>query len=430
MKLVRIAPVVATLLLALLVVSPATLAKDKPEDQALYPNTTREAPETDLHDQDILDALNKGLNAVNAKDAETANTALHEVIKEADSQYAKAMALQGLANLSYNQGDIDAAIKLMQRALDNGVMPNDTYFQLMYGLVQFYVADKRFPEALDKLHQWRKEGRRETADSYAMEGNINYRLGKYTEAIAAIEHAKKLNAAAGNTTVPDNWSQILSASYAESGNADAAVELANKRLAADPTDTTTLHNAVTVLIRAGRYQEAADMMQKAHDKGVLKTGKDYMDLAKLYMILGQNSDTPRQYTAKAREVLQQGLAGGQLEGNFEVYKLAGDAAWIGGEVDKALASYEKAKPWATDGSLQVRMGEIIGNQGEYAKAINMIESGIAKGVDNKGRAYLVLGAINGNAGNKAAAIAAMENAAKYPETRDKANDWLKEVGRR
>ena len=60
-------------------------------------------------------------------------------------------------------------------------MPNDTYFQLEYELAQFQMADEQYQAALDTLAKWRAEGKKETAESYALEGNADYRLGKYAE---------------------------------------------------------------------------------------------------------------------------------------------------------------------------------------------------------------------------------------------------------
>ena len=87
------------------------------------------------------------------------------------------------------------------------------------------------------------------------------------------------------------WNQVLAASYAETGNTDQAIAAAKAQLAKNPDDMTTLHNAVSVLVGAGKYSEALDLMQNAHDKGLLKDGKDYILLAKLHMMKAQDMPT-------------------------------------------------------------------------------------------------------------------------------------------
>ncbi len=429
MKPIRIASLLATAALALLLASPAALAKDKKED--LYPNATRHAPKLDLRSQRDAKKLNEALDAANSGDDAKAEALLQPIAdgSETKSKYAQAMALQGLANLRYQQGKLKEAIKLMKSSLDLGVMPNDTYFQLMYGLAQFYVADQQYAKGLDVLHKWREQGKRETAQSYALEGNIDYRLQKYTEAIAAIKKAKELSTQEGKPA-PANWDQILAASYAESGNTDQAITMAKKHLAEDPADTTTLRNAVSLLIQAERYPEALEMMEQAKSQGALKKDSDYISMAKLYMMIAQGSDEPGPKAHKAIAVLEDGLKNGVLKPGYDVYKLEGDAAYIGGDDTKAVVAYKKASKFAKDGEMDVRRAQILANQGKNAEAIKLAKAGIAKGVQKEGNAYMVLGAANANANHRQAAIAAMKKAAQYPETRDKANRWLKKAGAR
>lgn len=428
MKLGRITSFLTTATLALFLVSPAVVAKDKKED--LYPNATRQAPKLDLRSQKDAKKLNEALDAVNAGDDAKAETLLQPLAdgNTSKSKYVQAMALQGLANVKYQQGNTKEAIKLMNSSLDVGVMPNDTYFQLMFGLVQFYVADEQYAPAGKLLQKWRDQGKRETAASYALEGNIDYRLQKYKEAVAAIKKAKSLNAAAGKTDSPGSWDQILAASYAEMGDTDEAVTLAKKRVAEDPTDTTSLRNAVSLLVQAKRYPEAIKLMEEARNQGAIKKDSDYINMAKLYMVIAQGSDNPGTEAAKATQVLQEGLKNGTLKPGFEAYKLQGDAAYLGDDYAKALAAYKKASPFAKDGNLDVRRGQLMAGQGNNNGAIKLIKAGIAKGVKDEGKAYLVLGATNANAKHRKAAIAAMKKAATYPSTKAKAEKWLREAG--
>src|SRR6201996_9453853 len=213
MKRVPLIKMLAGSALALAVVSTPVIASNansKDKKEALYPNATRAEPKLDLTSEKDQKALNEGLDAVNAQDKEKATQILQPIADSSKSKYAQALALQGLANVHYNDGDVKGAIDLLKRSLDNGTMPNDTYFQLEYMLAQFYVADEQYQPALDTITKWRAEGKKETADSYALEGNADYRLEKYPEAIAAIKKAQSL------TDKPnDNWNQILMASYSE-----------------------------------------------------------------------------------------------------------------------------------------------------------------------------------------------------------------------
>lgn len=427
MKTGLISKMLAGSALALMLVSgPAMAAQKKQEQKSLYPNATREAPKLDLHKQKDSDQLNKGLNAVNGGNADQAKQLLQPLAdgSATKSKYAQALALQGLANLKYNNSDLPGAIDDLKKALAIGVMPNDTYFQLQYELAQFYVANQQYDQALATLKSWREQGKRETADSYALEGNIDYRLQKYPEAIAAIKKAQSM------TDQPkDSWNQILMASYAESGQNGQATQMAEQMLAKNPNDPTTLRNAVSLLVQSQKYPEALKLMEQARANGTLKDQKDYINMAKLYLVIGQGSDNAKPDAQKAISVLDEGMQKGIVKPSYDVYKLQGDAAYIGDDHAKAISAYQQASKLATDGEADLRLGQLLVNDNKYKQGRTAIQQAISKGVQHKGTAYMLLAEAQRGLKNKSGAVAAMKEAAKDPETHAKAEAWLKKSGR-
>jgi tetratricopeptide (TPR) repeat protein len=396
---------------------------DKGKQELQYPNTTRVAPKLDLRSAKEQKALNEGLDAVNSGDKAKAEELLQPIVKDSKSKYAQALALQGLASLSYKDGDLKAAIPLLQRSLALGVMPNDTYFQLEYMLAQFQLADQQYQASLDTIAKWRAEGKKETADSYALEGNAYYRLGKYKQAIAAVEKAKSL------TDKPnENWNQILMASYSESGQGDKASQLAEQQYAANPNDPNALNNAVSVLMQANKYPQAIQLMEKARASGALKKESGYVNLAKLYLITGQNSADPKPNALKAEQVLKEGMSKGVVTASSDNYMLLGETAELADQTKSALAAYTKAVAGASNGEAAMRAGHLLLTENKYRDARSMLKQSVAKGVKHMGTAYMLLAESERGLKNKPAAIAAMRMAAKQPETAAKAKAWLKKAG--
>jgi Tfp pilus assembly protein PilF len=427
MKHVRGLTVLASIALLLGVASSPAMARKsddaKPKKEVLYPNATRAEPKLDLTSEKDQKNLNEGLDAVNAGDKAKAQQMLQPIIDSSKSKYAQALALQGMASLHYNDSDYKGAISALQRSLALGVMPNDTYFQLMYMLAQFQMADEQYQPALDTIAKWRAEGKKETADSYALEGNAEYRLGKYPEAIASINKAKSL------TDKPQpTWDQILMASYAESGQDEKAAELAKSQLNSNPGDPNALNNAVAVLMQAHKYPEAIQMMEKARAEGKLSKDTQYVNLAKLYLVTGQESADPAPNATKAQQVLEEGMSKGVVKPDAETYVLLGQSAEIANNIDKAIGYYNKAQPIATDGEAALRAGRLLLSENKYSQAKGLIQQALDKGVKHKGTAYMLLAESERGLKNKPAAIAAMKKAAQDPETAAKAKDWLKKTG--
>ncbi len=427
MKHVRGLTALASIALLLGVASSPAMARKsddaKPKKEVLYPNATRAEPKLDLTSEKDQKNLNEGLDAVNAGDKAKAQQMLQPIIDSSKSKYAQALVLQGMASLHYNDSDYKGAISALQRSLALGVMPNDTYFQLMYMLAQFQMADEQYQPALDTIAKWRAEGKKETADSYALEGNAEYRLGKYPEAIASINKAKSL------TDKPQpTWDQILMASYAESGQDEKAAELAKNQLSSNPGDPNALNNAVAVLMQAHKYPEAIQMMEKARAEGKLSKDTQYVNLAKLYLVTGQESADPAPNATKAQQVLEEGMSKGVVKPDAETYVLLGQSAEIANNIDKAIGYYNKAQPIATDGEAALRAGRLLLSENKYSQAKGLIQQALDKGVKHKGTAYMLLAESERGLKNKPAAIAAMKKAAQDPETAAKAKDWLKKTG--
>lgn len=388
---------------------------------AQYPDATRKAPKLDLKSQKEQKALNEGLQAANSGDAAKAKELLQPIINDSDSKYAKALALQGLAGMEFNAGDHKKGIDMLKQSLALGVMPNDTYFQLEYELAQFQLVDGDYQAALDTLNKWRAEGKKETAESYALEGNAYYRMQQYPKAIAAIKKAESM------TDKPKaNWTQILMASYAESGQGDKAAAMVQGNV--DINDPDSLNNAVAVMMQAGQNDQAMQLMEKARAQGALKSESTYVNLAKLHLIQAQSSNDTKPEAEKAIAILKEGMEKGLVTDTSDNQMLMGQAQEMAGMDAAAIATYDKALPDSKNGEPALRAGHLLLTQGKYTKARDMLQQAISKGVKHMGSAYELLAQSELALKHKSAAIAAMKKAAQQPETADKANAWLKKNG--
>jgi len=421
--------------IALSLASGAVVAKDKPADvkkEVMYPNATRTEPKSDLKDQKDVDALNAGQEAAADNDMAKANEILGPLAdgSKTKSKYAQAIALQALATLNFNSGSAEGkkkGLEQLKQALDVGapVVPNDTYYQLKYMYAQLLAGDEQYAPALQALQSWRAEGKRETAESYALEGSIDYRLEKYPEAIAAITKAKSMP----DAKPQPQWDQILMASYSETGQGDKAAQMASDELAKNPGDATALNNATSSLIQAQKYPEAIALMEKAHSAGAIKDEKQYVNFAKIYLIDGQNNDSRQKGNAqKAAAILKEGMDKGVVQKTGDNYNLLADSYITADDMNNATAALNEAVKVATNGEPALKLARVNLQENKYAAAEKAATDAISKGVQHKGQAYMVRAEAKRGQKNKQGAIADMKLAAQDPETSAKANAWLKTAG--
>ncbi len=413
---------------ALMLASTPALASDNSSssDQKaapLYPNATRKEPKLDLTDAKEQKTLNEGIDAVAANDKDKATQLLQPLVDNSKSKYVQAMALQGLARIHATSNDLPGGIDLLKRSIDNGVLPNDAYFQLQYELATFYLLNQQYQPSIDTVEKWRAEGKKETPESYALEGEAYYRMQKYPESIAAIKKAQSM------TDKPDpRWNQLLMLDYNDSGQKDQATALAKQQVNAAPTDSTAFHNSLSLLIQSQKYAEALQLMEQGKANGMITTENDYVTMAKLYTNSAQDASDPAVDSGKAVQVLQDGMSKGVVKPTADNYVLLGDANMVGGDTDAATAAYKKAIPLATNGEPALKAGVALLTQNEYSAAKPLIQQAISKGVQHKGRAYMDLAQANVGLKDKAAAAEAMLEAKKDPETAAQASAWLQKAG--
>lgn len=414
---------VLSVLLALAVgsASVAAVAKDKKEE-VRYPDATRHAPKSDLSNEKDQKMLQAAIDAINAGDDAKAQAEAQKVIDASHSKYAKGIATQVLANSKFNNQDYKGAIAAYKQLIDLDSVSNDTYFDSMYNMAAAYIADGQYQAALDELKVWRVQGKRETADSYALEGNADYRLQKYPDAIAAMKKAIAM------TDKPkESWNSILMASYSESGQAGQASSVIDDQLAKDPTNKALARNALVVYTQANQSDKALALLEREQKQGMITTEDDYVSAAKFYASIAQNDAKP-EVAVKGAALLQQGIDKGAVKASAENYKLLGDSYMIAQKDDQALVAYGKASPLAANGDLDYLRAQILGAQTEWAQARDVLQKGIARGMTHKGKAYLLLGKLNLGNKDKAAAKAAFLKAAQEAETRDEAQTQLAKLG--
>ena len=154
-----------------------------------YPNATRSAPKNGSDQrQRTEDVCRKDLDAPNCRATTTRpQQQLQKVLDSSKSKYAKASRCIGLANLKFNANDYPGAIAYYKQLFELNSVSNDAVFRFACTTSPPPTLQaEQYQAALDEIKQWREQGKRETADSYALEGNIYYRTAEIPEAIAAI----------------------------------------------------------------------------------------------------------------------------------------------------------------------------------------------------------------------------------------------------
>lgn len=396
--------------------------KDKDKDKSSskgkkgenkYPNATRKEPKLDMSSGDQKD-LNKAADLINENKNDEAEPLVQKVISnDHASKYAQAFAHQLQAQINWEKDKNAEAIAEYRKAVELDALPNDAHFQVIYQIAQLQIQDEKYADALTTLDQWEKETGATTADELALKANAYYRTDKFQEAIDTMKKAVSM------TDKPnDSWTQILMASYFELNKFDEAAEVVQQQMAKNPNDKKLLNQLATIYIQADKPQQALDLMAKAKSQGLITTGEDYMQLAKLYAAADKYKD--------AGATIKEGLDKGVLKPSFDVYKLQGDVCTQGEDDACAIDAYTKASPQAKDGNVDYQLGYLLFYSDKSKDAAEALTRAITKGgLKQEGEAYLLRGDAENDLNQAAAATADWQKASGYPSTKQMADQRLK-----
>lgn len=384
------------------------------EEKNAYPNSKRVDPKTDMPGA-LGTKLNKAQEAAADGDADKAIGLIEEVIGDKKATpYAKAFALYLRSNAKWEKEDGAGAIADLKEAIALDALPNSNQFPALYTLAQFQLQEEQYADSIKSVDQYIELSGDKKAEAIAIKGNALYRADRFQEAIDALKQA-----IAASDKPQESWNQILMASYFELNQYGEAAKLSEAQLAKNPTDKKLIQQLASIYVNSDQNDKALKLLSDAKAKGLITTADDYKLLAQLY---GQ-AEKP----AEGAALLEEGFSKGAIPASYDMYKLLGDSYSLADNEAKAIEAYGKASPLAKDGEADLLRGQLQVNNQQWAPAKESLTKAISRGVKRQGAAYVLLGNAENELGNKAAAIAAMEKAKGYDETREMAGTWLKMI---
>ena len=397
----------------LLMSATAFAAKKGSKEVNEFPNATRAEPKAMMSEREQRD-LSKAGDFVNDGKGDQAMPIIDKVLGASKlSKYAEAYALQLKGRVYWDADNEAEALAATIKAIETDALPNAQHFGLMYQVVQMYVQDEKYDEALTWLDRWEKATGQTTADALALKSNVFYRLERYEDAIATMKQAL------ANTDTPnESWNQILMASYYELDQYDEAAALVQQQLAKNPDDFRLMKQLATIYVNGDKYPQAIEVLSKAKSKGLITSNDDYLQLAKLYA----NADKP----AEAAETIKEGLDKGTVKPSLESYRLLGDVCSQKDDDACTIDAYSKASPFATDGNVDYQLGYYLYYADRVSEAKEALTRAISRGgLRQEGEAYVMRGDALSELNDNAGAMADWRKAATFPSAKVMAEQRIK-----
>lgn len=390
--------------------------KSKEKVETMFPNAKRESPAPKVG-RTMGKKLQKLADLQGGDDSQKLITKANEIINaKKASNYEKAFAYQLSGFSKYENENITGALGDINKAISLDALPNDQHFQLMLQAAQMYLMEEQYTQALPMLDRFLKESGSKDPKHLVLKGNALYRMEKFNEAAAVTQQAIDASDA------PEaSWLQILMASYFEGGNTAKALAVGKNILAKNPNDMSMVRNIAALYQQNDELGTAASLLDDARKRGLFSSAKDYEQLAQIY-----------NYTEKeslAVEVLQDGISSGVIQPTAETYVTLGQSYFFMEQPKKAIEVLKKGQSLETDGSVSSLLSRIYVDQDMNAQAKSAAQKALSFNPKSKGKIYMALGAAEVSLGNMNGAVAAFREAMKDPETKQQAEQWLRDSGK-
>jgi len=341
---------------------------------------------------------------------------LQKMDARAYGNYEKAVLAQALAQVEWARSNYDSALANFEKAVRLDALPDLAHFSLMYQIAQLYYMQDRFDEALDKLALWmcRVPEQKITASAYYLKAAIHTSKSDWKNVVAAIDKAISMSDEPGEA-----WYQLKLGGHFELEQFPKVAQTLEIMIGHWPDKKSYWVQLSQVYYKLKMSDEALSVLSLAYRRGMLDMQTEIMYLSSLY----SNNDVP----LKAAEVLQKGLEDGVVESSRQHWTMVADAWFVAGEMEKALAAYEKAGKVSADGEVDLRRAYILVDMERWSEASAAIKAALDKGGLNQrksGDAYVLQGMSEFNLGNYNKASTAWDRASKYPQAEKSARQWM------
>ncbi|HZV37564.1 MAG TPA: tetratricopeptide repeat protein [Pseudoxanthomonas sp.] len=345
-----------------------------------YPEATRVEPK-EKGSSKMGKKLQKLIDEFNESKFEEAKPVAAEILADANANnYDKALAAFLAAQVAYNLDDNAAAEGFAKQAIELNGLDNNNHFTAMQFLAQLQIQGDKYADGLATIDRYLTESKSAKPEDLVIKGNALYRLERYKEAAATLRQAVDASPQPKN-----EWLQLLMASYADAGQNDEAIKLAEQLAAKSPDDKKAQMNLASVYMQADKMDKAATILEKLRTSGQMTDEREYRQLYTTYANMeGKEKDTIA--------VINDGIQKGILKPDYQSYVALAQAYYYSDQIPQAIDAWKKGAPLSKDGETYLNLAKVLYQENRLPEAKEAAKSALAKGVKKPDDAKKIINA--------------------------------------
>jgi tetratricopeptide (TPR) repeat protein len=337
-------------------------------------------------------------------------------IVEKGSDYEKAVVNYNLGFAYSSKNDTPGAVKAFAKALSYKALPRAQSEQLQYNLGQLYIVTGQHDEGIKTLQDFITNAcGKVPAEAHIFLANALSERKRYADALPQIDLAiSKAN------EPKETWLQMKLAIAYEMKDFKACADSLVGLIAMVPNKPEYWRQLSSMFYEMKQDAEAVAVLALAERQGFVEKPNEIKNLYSIYMVM--------ELPLKAGTLIQGAIDQNKIPGDEMNLSSLADA-WINArEVTRAETVLKKLAGIAEKGDYYFKLGAMYGDDERWQESQEMLKKALEKGgLKRPGDAWMRLAVAQYGLKNTPAAIASLQKAVGFDETRKQAGEWLRHL---
>lgn len=379
-----------------------------------------ECSKPDKAQSDMSESAYNGLEAaMDYMSKKKYNEAIEKLSKlaESGSDYEKALMNYNLGFAHSSKNDYASAVKAFSKALSFNTLPRSQAEPLQFNLGQLYIIAGQHDEGIKTLQSYIETACGSvTAEAHIFLANALSEKKRYKEALPQIDLAISK---AG--TPKELWLQMKLAISYELKDYPACAQALVQLIGMLPDKPDYWRQLSSLFYEMKKDTESVAVLALAERQGYVDKPNEIKNLYSVYMAL--------ELPLKAGTLLQDAIDKKKIPGDEKNLESIADA-WINArETVKAEATLKKLASMSEKGDYYFKLGGMYGDDEKWKDSKEMLEKALEKGgLKRPGEAWMRLAVAHYSMKNVPGAIAALQKAVTFEDSRKQASEWLRALG--
>ena len=334
-------------------------------------------------------------------------------ISDKGTDFEKATVNYNLGLIHNSKSDYPNAVKAFAKALSTNALPQKQREQLQYNLGQLYIVTGQNDEGIKTLQNYMANACQPiTADAHIFLANALSEKKRYAEALPQIDLAISKSKEA-----KELWYQMKLAIAYDQKDFKACAEALVLLIGKVPEKSEYWKQLSGIFLELKSEPEAVAVLALAEKQGMLQKPAEVKNLYGVYMMM--------EIPYKAGTFLEDAMAKNRVPADEANLSALSDA-WINArEMTKAETTLKKLASMSEKGDYYYKLGGIYGDNERWKESKEMLEKALSKGgLKRPGEAWMRIAMANYSMKDNIAAIAALQKAITFDESRKQAGEWL------